>query len=149
MKLWKKILIGIFVLAVIVFGLVGFGIFKAHQAYTEKILPDMKRYVTMTEQEQDQYVLSKLGDLYRFAYQINDSAAEKETFEAVQNDPAARQAGLVWGRAVCANIIKDDKNISPTLSAAEKAKYEKEAEDLHEKGERWKKEMERVAPRKK
>ena len=85
MNLWKKILIGVFILAAIVVGLVGFGIFKAHQAYTEKIVPDMKRYVTMTQQEQDQYVMSKLGELYAFTYKINDSEAEKAIIEAIQN----------------------------------------------------------------
>lgn len=149
MKLWKKILIGVFVLAAIVVGLVGFGIFKAHKAYTEKIEPDMKRYVTMTRQEQDQYVLSKLGDLYGFASQLDHSEEAKAAQAAMMNDPACRQAGLEWGRAICATIIKDDRDISATLSAADKAKYEKEAKDFDDKNERFQKELERVSPKKK
>ncbi len=149
MKLWKKILIGVFVLAAIAVGLVGFGIFKAHKAYTEKIEPDMKRYVTMTRQEQDQYVLSKLGDLYGLVSKLDNSEAAKATEAAMMNDPACRQAGLEWGRAICATIIKDDRNISATLSAADRAKYEMEAKDFDDKNERFQKELERISPKKK
>ncbi len=147
MKLWKKILIGVFVLAAIAVGLIGFGIFKAHKAYTDKIEPDMKRYVTMTRQEQDQYVLSKIGDLYGFVSQMDDSAKGKAAYDALMNDPAARQASLDWGRALCATIIKDDKDISAALSAADRAKYEKEAEDFDEKNQRFQKELERISPK--
>ena len=149
MKLWKKILIGLFVLAAIVVGLIGFGMFKAHQAYTEKIEPDMKRYVTMTRQEQDQYILTKMGDLYGFVDRMEDSAKGKAAYDAIMNDPVARQAGLDWGRALCATIIKDNKDISDTLSAADKVKYLKEAEDFEEKNKRFQKEMERIFPKKK
>lgn len=149
MKLWKKILIGVFVLVVLAVGAVGFGIFKAHKAYTEKIEPDMKRYVTMTQQEQDQYVLSKLEDFYGLAYQMNNSEEGKKAVEAMRNDPAIRQAGLVWGRSLCATIIKDSSDISANLSAAEKAKYVKEAEDFDDKSKRFQKELERITPKKK
>ena len=149
MKLWKKILIGVFVLAVIAVGLVGFGIFKAHKAYTEKIEPDMKRYVTMTQQEQDQYVLSKLEEFYGLAYRMNTSEEGKKAVEAMQNDPAIRQAGLVWGRSLCATIIKDSDEISANLSPQEKAKYVQEAKDFDDKSERFQKELERITPKKK
>jgi hypothetical protein len=64
-------------------------------------------------------------------------------------DSVARQAGLDWGRALCATIIKDNQGISDTLSAADKAKYVKEAEDFEEKNERFQKELERILPKKK
>ena len=149
MKLWKKILIGVFVLVVLAVGAVGFGIFKAHKAYTEKIEPDMKRYVTMTQQQQDEYVLSKLEDFYGLAYRINTSEEGKKAVEAMQSDPAIRQAGLVWGRSLCATIIKDSDEISANLSPQEKAKYVQEARDFDEKSERFQKELERITPKKK
>ena len=148
MKLWKKILIGVFVLAVVVAAFVGFGIYKSYQTYTQTIAPDMRRYVTMTQQEQDQYVLSKLGDLYGLVYRLDDSAKGQAARDALVNDPAIRQAGLIWGRAICATIILDDWNISNTLSPADRAKYAREADDLDDKGEHLKEEMERrILPR--
>lgn len=143
MKLWKKILIGVFVLIVIAVGLVGFGMFKGYQAYKEQIEPDMLRYVKMTQQEQDQYVLTKLVDFYGFVYQRDNSEKGQATLDALTNDPAVRQAGLIWGRAICATIIKDNWDISSTLSAADRAKYAREADDLDDKGEHLKDEIQR------
>lgn len=149
MKLWKKILIGIVVLTMIGIGLIGFGVFEAKKAYTEKIEPDMKRYVTMTRQEQDEYVLSKLGELYTLSYKRDTSPEGQAALNALQNDPAIRQTGLVWGRSLCAFIITQSKDISSTLSPEDKAKYAKEAEDFDSKSERFQKEMERILPKKK
>ena len=149
MKLLKKILIGIVVLIMIGVGLIGFGVFEAKKTYTEKIEPDMKRYVTMTQQQQDEYVLSKLGDLYTLSHKRDDSPVGKAALDALQNDPAVRQTGLVWGRSLCAFIITQSKDISSTLSPEDKAKYAKEAEDFDSKSERFQKEMERILPKKK
>ena len=62
MKLWKKILIGVLVLAAIGVGIAGYGIFKGYKLYTEKIAPDMIRYTQMTQAEQDQYIISRMED---------------------------------------------------------------------------------------
>ena len=149
MKLWKKILIGIVVLTMIGIGLIGFGVFEAKKAYTEKIEPDMKRYMTMTQQEQDEYVLSKLGELYSLSYKRDITPEQKAALNALQNDPAIRQTGLVWGRSLCAFIITQSNDISSTLSPEDKTKYAKEAEDFDSKTERFQKEMERFFPKKK
>ena len=149
MKLLKKILIGIVVLIMIGVGLIGFGVFEAKKAYTEKIEPDMKHYVTLTQQEQDEYVLSKLGELYSLSYKRDITPEQKAALNALQNDPAIRQTGLVWGRSLCAIIITESKDISATLSPEDKAKYKKEAEDFDSKSDRFQKEMERVLPKKK
>ncbi|MBQ9697195.1 MAG: hypothetical protein IJV46_01485 [Acidaminococcaceae bacterium] len=150
MKFWKKLLIGVIILTLIgICGFVGLGIFGAKKVYTEKIEPDMKRYVTMTQQEQDEYVLSKLEDLYGLSNKLDDSAEGKAALNALQNDPAVRQAGLVWGRSLCAFIIKESSDISAALSPEEREKYEKEARDFDDKSDRFQKEMERVVPKKK
>lgn len=151
MKHWDKSYIGAFLLLDILFvGFIGFDIFKTHQMYTEKIEPDMKRYATMTQQEQDQYFMSKLGVIYSLFYRMDDSAEEVgAVLDAMQNDPAVRQASLTWGRALCATIINDSKDISATLSAADREKFEKEADDLDDKGERFRKELKRIVPPKK
>ncbi len=149
MKLWKKLLIGAAVLAVIVVGLVGYGVFKAGQVYTEKIEPDMKRYVLMKPQEQDEYVLSRLVELYDMVYQKGTKNEQnKAAAEAMKNNPAVRQAGLVWGRALCASFVKNSEEIFKTLSAEDKAKYSREAKDLDDKGEHFAKELEKVLPKK-
>lgn len=148
MKLWKKLLITVAVLVLIGAGFIGFGLFKAGKAYTEKIEPEMKRYVRMTPKDQDEYVVSRLTDLYGLFYAKDETGQGEMVRKAINSDPAIRQAGIEWGRSVCANIVKDSKEISATLTDAEKEKYKREAENLEEKGERFQQEMRRVVPKK-
>ncbi len=137
MKLWKKILIGVIVLAVIGMGAIIYGFFKIGQTYTEKVAPDMMRYVQMTQTEQDQYVLSKMSDFTEKLYGEEKEGKGKAVMEAMNKDPELRQAGLLWGRSLCASIIKEDKDIFNTLSPQNKKKYEEEADDMEERSERF------------
>ena len=148
MKLWKKLLIAVVVLVLIGVGFVTYGLFQVGKVYTEKIEPDMKRYVQMTPKDQDEYVLSKLADLYGLIYAKDQSGQGDAVRKAISSDPAIRLAGIEWGRAVCANIVKDSKEISATLTDAEKEKYKREAENLEEKGERFRQALEKVVPKK-
>ena len=149
MKLWKKILIAIIILSAIGVGLIGFGIFEAHEAYKNKIEPDMKRYVTMTQQEQDEYVLSKLELLYSLSNKKDNSSEYQAAINALKTDPAVRKAGLVWGRSLCAVIITNSDDIKATLSPQDKEKYATEALDFDAKSKYFQTEIERVMPKKK
>ena len=135
MKLWKKILIGVLVLAAIGVGIAGYGIFKGYKLYTEKIAPDMIRYTQMTQAEQDQYIISRMEDLTTMI--AGKDGKGKAVLQAMETDPELRQAGIVWGRALCASIIKDDRELSARLTPAQRAQYEREADDLDDKGEHF------------
>ena len=135
MKLWKKILIGILVLAAIGVGIAGYGIFKGYKLYTETIAPDMIRYTQMTQAEQDQYIISRMEDLTTMV--AGKDGKGKAVVQAMETDPELRQAGIVWGRALCASIIKDDRELSARLTPAQRAQYEREADDLDDKGEHF------------
>ncbi|MBQ7516303.1 MAG: hypothetical protein IJS96_08485 [Schwartzia sp.] len=148
MKLWKKLLIAVVVLVLIGVGFVTYGLFQVGKVYTEKIEPDMKRYVQMTPKDQDEYVLSKLADLYGLIYAKDQSGQGDAVRKAISSDPAIRLAGIEWGRAVCASIVKDSKDITANLTDAEKANYKREAENLEEKGERFRQALEKVVPKK-
>ncbi len=137
MKLWKKILIGVVILAAIGVGIIGYGFFKVGKAYTEKLVPDMIRYTQMTTQEQDQYVISHMEDLLVTLSDDNKNEKGKASLEAVRNDPAVRQAGIAWGRSLCASIITNDKDISAKLTPEAKEKYRKEASDSEEKSKHF------------
>lgn len=147
MKLWKKILIAIIVLFTIVIGLIGLVVFGAHEAYKEKIEPDMKRYATMTQQEQDEYVLSKMDVLYSLSNKHEISSESKAAYNALKTDPAVRRAGLAWGRSLCAYIITKSDDIVATLSPQDREKLTKEAADLNAKGKQFKAELKRVEPK--
>ena len=128
-------MIGVLVLAAIGVGIAGYGIFKGYKLYTEKIAPDMIRYTQMTQAEQDQYIISRMEDLTTMI--AGKDGKGKAVVQAMETDPELRQAGIVWGRALCASIIKDDRELSARLTPAQRAQYEREADDLDDKGEHF------------
>ncbi len=145
MKLWKKILIGVVVLAAVAIGLVGYGIFKIGTAYTEKIEPDMKRYAQMTVEDQNRYVSDHLDDFMGMLSQKSGDPQGQDKLEAMRRDHALRQATIEWGRSLCAAIIDASEDIGASLTPAQKAQYKKEAATLEERGNRLKALMEKYS----
>ena len=141
MKLWKKILIGVLVIAVIGIGAVVYGLFKVQKLYTEKIAPDMVRYTQMTTAEQDKYIISRMEDLTTMIAGEDKDGKGKAVVEAMEKNPELRQAGIGWGRAVCATIIKDDEDLSSRLTPVQKAQYKKEADGLDDKSKHFQEKM--------
>ena len=139
MKLWKKILIAFSILAVIGIGIFAYGIYKIEGTYTEKIVPEMKRYVQMTKEQQDEYVITHMEELLTTTSQPEDL---KYFQEAMKNDPEFRQAGVDWGRSICAVLIDMSEEISEGLSAEDKAKYKAEADARDERNDRFTKMLE-------
>ncbi|MBR4695302.1 MAG: hypothetical protein IKR65_01790 [Selenomonadaceae bacterium] len=127
MKLWKKILIAVVILGVIGIGFAGYGLYKMGTAYKEKIEPDMKQYVQMTKEEQDKYVITHMEDLLVAIQSGNDKDLQSD-LDAVRNNPEVRQAGIDWGRSICASLIDMSDDISEGLSEEAKALYKAEAE---------------------
>ena len=139
MKLWKKILIAFSILAVIGIGIFAYGIYKIEGTYTEKIVPDMKRYVQMTKEQQDEYVITHMEELLTTTSQPEEL---KYFQEAMKNDPEFRQAGVDWGRSICAVFIDMSEEISAGLSAEDKARYKAEAEENDTRGDKFTKLLE-------
>ena len=138
MKLWKKILIAFSILAVIGVGLVAYGIYKIEGTYTEKIVPDMKRYVQMTKEQQDEYIVTHMEKLMMTLNSEDFQHLQK----AMNNDPELRQAGIDWGRSICAVFISMSEDIFAELSAEEKVKYKIEAEENNTRGDKFTKLLE-------
>lgn len=144
MKLWKKLLIGLLVLAAIGIGAIGYGLFKVQKLYTEKIAPDMIRYTQMNSAEQDKYIISRMEELTTMIAGEDKDGKGKAVVEAMETNPELRQAGIVWGRALCASIIKDNSDIADKLTPEQKARYKKEADDLDDKGKRFQQKLREV-----
>lgn len=137
MQWWKKLLIVVGILAVLGIGLLGYGAMKVGDLYTENIKPDMQAYVQMTEEEQNQYVLSHMEKLMKSA-QAEDKAVQLE-LEAMQNDPAAKEAGIALGRSMCALLLSASEDITDSLSPADKAKYEDEGKAIEARSNHFEK----------
>lgn len=137
MKLWKKLLLAVGILAALGIGLLSYGVMKFEDVYTEKIKPDMQQYVQMNQEEQDKYIITNLEKLLK-GIQSEDAKTDdkvKMDLEAVQKDEAVRQAGVAFGRSVCAHLINVSEDITKTLSPEDKAKYKKEADALEQRSQ--------------
>ena len=137
---WKKLLIVVGILAVLGAGLLGYGVMKVGDLYKEKILPDMQAYVQMTEQEQDDYVLSHMEELMKSVDAEDDQV--KLELEAMEKYPEARQAGVEVGRSMCAIMLSASDEITDSLSAADKAKYEEEGKAIEARSKHFEKMVE-------
>ena len=137
MQWWKKLLIALGILLVLGLGLLGYGAMKMSDVYTETIKPDMEAYVQMTEEEQDKYVLNHMEKLMQ-AVKAEDKEVQIEV-EAMQNDPATREAGIALGRSMCALLLSASDDITSSLSAADKAKYEEEGKAIDARGKQFEK----------
>ena len=134
MKLWKKILIALLALAVVGIGLVFYGLSKMGDVFTEKIEPEMKTYVLLTKEEQDEYVITHMEELF-------GNFLEPEELQSFQddmnNDPEFCQAFIDYGRSICATFIVDSKEIFSGLSAEDKAAYFSEKEEYQQRLDRF------------
>lgn len=148
MKWWKKLLIAVGILAALGLGLIGYGVSKVSDVYEEKIQPDMQRYVQMTKAEQDEYVIAHMEDLMKSIQSDDTDEKVKLETEAIEKDPASRQAAVEVGRSMCAVLLSASEDITSKLSAADKAKYEEEGKALEARGKAFDKAVEDYAARK-
>jgi len=142
MKWWKKLLIVVAILAALGLGLMGYGVWKVSDVYEQKIQPDMARYVQMTKEDQDKYVLSHMEDLLKSIQSDDTDEQVKLEAEAIAKDPATRQAAIEVGRSMCAVLLSASDEITGKLSAEDKAKYEEEGKALDARGKAFDKAVE-------
>ena len=145
MKWWKKLLIAVGILAALGIGLMGYGVWKVSDVYEQKIQPDMQRYVQMNKEEQDKYVISHMEDLMKSLKSDDTDEKTKLVSEAIEKDPATRQAAIEVGRSLCAVLLSASDDITSKLTAADKAKYEEEGKALDARGKAFDKAVEDYA----
>ncbi len=133
MKLWKKILIALLALAVVGIGLIFYGASKME--FKEKIEPEMKTYVLLTKEDQDEYVLTHMDELFGNFLEPEDMQSFRDD---MNNDPEFRQASIDYGRSICATFIVDSEDIFSGLSPEDKAAYHSEKEEYRQRFERFK-----------
>ena len=62
--------------------------------------------------------------------------------KAMKDNPELRQAGIDWGRSICAVFISMSEEIFAGLSEEDKAKYKAEAEENDTRGDKFTKLLE-------
>lgn len=126
----------------VVFGVTTCGILKITEDFFTELEPEMKQYVQMTMQEQNEYVEKHLDEILR-KIDTYTEATEKENWETVMKDPQVNEVGLRLGRALCATTIVGLDSIRATLTPEQIETYQKEADSLQEVGDEFKNVLEK------
>ena len=134
----KKILAivgAIVIVAVVVLGVTTCGIMKVADEALKEREPQLREYVKMTEEQQNDYVSKNMDDIIATvaAEAKTDSAEDqnaRKNFEKVKNDPEYRAACLKLGRSIMAMYIISSEPVTADLSEDDKAKYQAESDQL-------------------
>lgn len=142
----KKILIGVGILLVIGAIIVSVAGYKVFQAVDEKMTekePEIRQYITMTVEEQNAYVEKNLEDFLDMAAKGSENAQDKEAYNKVKADPEAKAVGVEAGRAIIASWIVNSESLQADLNEELKAKFQKEADDLSNRMDKYSKVLEK------
>ena len=134
----KKILAivgAIVIVAVVVLGVTTCGIMKVADEALKEREPQLREYVKMTEEQQNDYVSKNMDDIIATVAaeaktdSVEDQNARKN-FEKVKNDPEYRASCLKLGRSIMAMYIISSEPVTADLSEDDKAKYQAESDQL-------------------
>lgn len=154
----KKILaiIGaIVIVGIIVLGVTTCGVMKIADNWAKEKEPEMREYIKMSVEDQNAYVEKNMNELftklniYGEKHPEDFTAEDKENLQKAENAPDAKAAGIQLGRALVAMFIVSYDPILNELSDEEKAKYEKEAEEVDARTDAYLKILDKYIPPKK
>ena len=126
----------------VVAGVTTCGILKTTENFFNELEPDMKQYVQMAEQEQNEYVKKHLDEILRKIDKYTE-ATEKETWAVIVKDPEFQEKGTKLGRALCATTLLGLDSIRATLTAEQLDAYQKESDSLSDAGDEFAKVLEK------
>ena len=127
----KKILAivgAVVIVAVVVLGVTTCGIMKVADEALKEREPQLREYVKMTEEQQNDYVSKNMDDLTA-SIAAEDQKARKN-LEKMKNVPEYRAACLKLGRSIMAMYIISSEPVTADLSEDDKAKYQAESDQL-------------------
>ena len=134
----KKILAivgAIVIVAFVVLGVTTCGIMKVADEALKEREPQLREYVKMTEEQQNDYVSKNMDDIIAtVAAEAKTDKSEdqkaRKNFEEIKDSPEYRAACLKLGRSIMAMYVISSEPIVADLSEEDKAKYQAESDQL-------------------
>ena len=149
----KKILIVfaiIGVIAVIGFGVLGYGTYKVADQALKDHEPQFRQYLQMDETAQNKYILDNMTELFTNVDLDKDGEPEdKEKIERLMKlnqQPDIQKAFIDVGRSALATFILLSDPIVNDMSADIKDKYQKESDQLESRLDKYSKLVEVADP---
>ena len=147
----KKILIGIVVLGVIAFAVLGFGTYKVADEALKEREPQLRQYLQMDETAQNKYILDNVDEmLSKIDLDKDGKPEDKETIarlKELNSQPEIQKALIDVGRSFMASFIMLSDPIVKDMSPDIKAKYQKESDDFEARADKYSKLLEATDPR--
>ena len=139
----KKILLGVLILGVIVFALIGYGTYKFADETLKEKEPQLRQYLQMDELAQNQYILDNIDELLnKVESQANDNSedkAKRERLKQLNSQPEIQNALINVGRSLMASVIMLSEPIVNDMSPEIKAQYQKEADEFDARFDKYQK----------
>ena len=147
----KKILLGVVILGVIAFAVIGYGTYKVADEALKDREPQLRQYLQLDETAQNQYILENIDELLSKVDLDKDGKPEdKENFarlKELNSQPEIQKALIDTGRAVIATGIMLSEPIVNDMSAEVKAKYQAESDEFEARIDKYSKLIEAADPR--
>ena len=150
-KMIKKILLGVVILGLIAFAIIGYGTYKVADEALKEREPQLRQYLQLDAAAQDKYVLERIDDILSTADLDKDGKTEdKETIERLKElntQPEIQNALIQFGRSVIATGIMLSEPIVNDMTPEVKEKYQKEVDELETRLDKYSKLIEAADPR--
>ena len=150
-KMVKKILLGVVILGLIAFAIIGYGTYKVADEALKEREPQLRQYLQLDEAAQNQYILENIDELLSKVDLDKDGKPEdKENFarlKELNSQPEIQKALIDTGRAVIATGIMLSEPIVNDMSAEVKAKYQAESDEFEARIDKYSKLIEAADPR--
>ena len=148
--MFKKILIAVVVLGVILFAIMGYGTYKVADEFLKEHEPQLRQYLQMDEAAQNKYVLDNINELLSKVDLDKDGKLEdKEKLERLMklnSQPEIQNALVSVGRSAVASLIMISDPIVKDMTSDIKAKYEKESDEFEARADKYSKLVEAADP---
>ena len=138
----KKILLGVVILGLIAFAIIGYGTYKVADEALKEREPQLRQYLELDAAAQD--ILST-ADLDK-----DGKTEDKETIERLKElntQPEIQNALIQFGRSVIATGIMLSEPIVNDMTPEVKEKYQKEVDELETRLDKYSKLIEAADPR--
>ena len=146
----KKILLGVVILGVIAFAIIGYGTYKVADEALKEREPQLRQYIQLDEAAQDKYILENVDELFAKIDLDKDGKPEDKEklarFKELNSQPEIQKALIAAGRSVIATGIMLSEPIVNDMSAEVKAKYQAESDEFEARIDKYSKLLEAADP---
>ena len=146
----KKILLGVVILGVIAFAILGYGTYKVADEALKEREPQLRQYIQLDEAAQDKYILANVDELFAKIDLDKDGKPEDKEklarLKELNSQPEIQKALIDAGKSLMAVAIMLSEPIVNDLTPELKAKYQTESDELEKRVEKYSKLIEAADP---